>query len=251
MTESSPFNYWLVKYVRGSDPDLASLRTALAGVSNYDVNRCLDKVRDKDNFTALYLAVEKSHKEILQQLLRAMDKFAHFRVIKKINGWTILHKALYKRDRVSVRCILESVSVDKSNMYRLITMREERSGYTAVSWAAYNRCTEAMYLILQPFTPEERFNILKITDDHNYRFTPFHSATCWGADRTKTVECMMSSLSPHRLVTLLNMKDCYDTTPLDQMKMAALKSLVNRKKDARKQQIPQGKTIDIDVTTLT
>ncbi|XP_067933151.1 serine/threonine-protein phosphatase 6 regulatory ankyrin repeat subunit B-like [Watersipora subatra] len=232
MANSSPLTNWLTNYIEDADSDLGSLQVSLEGKPVRIILKSILEVRDKDNYTAVRLAVLRDHPEVLGLLLGGMRGEADKLLFEMVEGVTALYRAAQQGYTACINILIASVSPQRRLQ---LVLERDGGGWTAVTWAAVYGKTESVKALLHPFLPEQRHDILKTQS--NILRTAIHNAACCG--HTETLESLVDCLPANKLVTLLSMKDAIKHTPLElaeSMKHHSAAELLRRKERAATQE---------------
>ncbi|XP_067941082.1 uncharacterized protein [Watersipora subatra] len=155
---------WIWDYVRASGaPDITSLRAALTTTPPDQLLQLITTIRS-ESYTALLLAISWGHPEVAHLVLTPLRGIADELLFEKVEGGsTALYRAVLKRDRELVELILRNISSGKK--YKLIAEKSER-GWTALTEAAVRGYTEVVETLLISLSVEQRVSLLNIQIIH-------------------------------------------------------------------------------------
>ncbi|XP_067940546.1 ankyrin repeat and SAM domain-containing protein 1A-like [Watersipora subatra] len=155
---------WIREYIRASGaPDITSLRAALTTTPPDQLLQLITTIRDSKSYTALQLAISRDHPVVTHLLLTPLRGIADELLFEKEDGDTALYRAVWKGDRELLELILHTVSSGKK--YELIAVKD-RWGYTALTGAAGRGYTEIVETLLISLSVEQRVSLLNIQDNY-------------------------------------------------------------------------------------
>ncbi|XP_067940560.1 CARD- and ANK-domain containing inflammasome adapter protein-like [Watersipora subatra] len=154
---------WIREYIRASEaPDITPLRAALTTTPPDQLLQLITTIRDSESDTALLLAISHGHPVVAHLLLTPLRGIADELLFEKDGGgYTALYWAVRKGDRELVELILHTVS--SGQKYELIAVKGGLD-WTALTWAARSGYTEIVESLLISLSVEQRVSLLNIQD---------------------------------------------------------------------------------------
>ncbi|XP_067928094.1 putative ankyrin repeat protein RF_0922 [Watersipora subatra] len=151
----------LKTYIRDRKIETTALRAAVGTIQPAQSLRLLLAIRN-DSYSAIMVAAEEGHTKACHLLLSPIRKTAdELLLMKRKDGRTVLHIAVWRGDCECVELLVDTVSDERK--YEFVAEKTEK-GNAAIGEAAWwgrNKCIEC---ILYSFSSLQRDSLLNIQD---------------------------------------------------------------------------------------